>query len=65
MILLPSNGPNHAKTVGGVAIPSPNYLLFGVMLLVLFSLVLALYKKRGLLSRPFPQKFRDEDVRTL
>lgn len=51
MTLLPSNGPNHVQTVGGVVIPSPNYLLLGVMLLVLFSLILVLYKKRGLLSR--------------
>jgi len=51
MILLPSYGQEHVQTVGGVVVPSPNYLLLGVMLLVLLSLVLVLYKKRGLLFR--------------
>lgn len=51
MILLPSNGNDHVQTVGGAVIPSPNYLLFGVMLLMLLSLVFVLYKKRGLLAK--------------
>lgn len=65
MILLPSNGPNHVQTVGGVIIPSPNYLLLEVILLVLSSLVLVLYKKRGPLSKLFLHKSRNEDVYAL
>ena len=49
------------KTVGGVVLPAVNYLLIGLLLLLVLSVALLFYKKRDMVLRffaPFLTRFR-------